>query len=55
MVNVCGLPAIAVPVSTTEEGLSMGMQLIGRPGSEGSLLAIAAQLETPLTRRRTPR
>jgi amidase len=45
LVNVCGLPAIAVPVSTTEEGLSMGVQLIGRPGSEAALLAVAAQLE----------
>lgn len=46
LVNVCGLPAIAVPVSTTEEGLSMGVQLIGRAGSEAALLAVAAQLES---------
>jgi amidase len=45
LVNVCGLPAIAVPISTTDEGLSMGVQLIGRPGSEATLLAVAAQLE----------
>jgi amidase len=45
MVNVCGLPAAAVPVLTTAAGLSMGIQLIGRPGSEAQLLAVAAQLE----------
>jgi amidase len=45
MVNVCGLPAVAVPVHTTATGLSMGIQLIGQPGSEAQLLAVAAQLE----------
>ncbi|WP_461169795.1 amidase [Arthrobacter sp. Z1-15] len=45
MVNVCGLPAITVPTLRTPEGLSMGIQLIGRPGAEAQLLAVAAQLE----------
>ncbi|NKX52117.1 amidase, partial [Arthrobacter deserti] len=45
MVNVCGLPAVTVPVHTTAAGLSMGVQLIGRPGSEAQLLAVAAQHE----------
>jgi amidase len=44
MVNVSGLPAITVPTFTTAEGLSMGVQLIGRAGSEAMLLALAAQL-----------
>ncbi|PPF27727.1 MULTISPECIES: amidase [unclassified Rathayibacter] len=44
-VNVSGLPAITLPLSTTEEGLPMGVQLIGRPGGEATLLAIGAQLE----------
>ncbi|MBG6183555.1 amidase [Arthrobacter sp. CAN_A214] len=46
MVNVCGLPAIAFPTLTTPEGLSMGVQLIGRPSDEAHLLAVCAQLET---------
>lgn len=45
MVNVCGLPAITVPTLRTPHGLSMGIQLIGRPGAEAQLLAVAAQLE----------
>lgn len=44
MVNVAGLPAIAVPILTTQAGLPMGVQLIGRSGSEAQLLALAAQL-----------
>ncbi len=44
-VNVSGLPAIALPVSTTPEGLPMGVQLVGRPGGERTLLALGAQLE----------
>ena len=45
MVNVAGLPAISLPVATTDDGLPMGVQLIGRPGGEHVLLAIGAQLE----------
>ncbi|WP_430593458.1 amidase [Humidisolicoccus flavus] len=44
-VNVAGLPAIALPVFETEEGVPMGVQLIGKPGTEAVLLSIAAQLE----------
>ena len=44
MVNVCGLPAITIPTYTTSTGLSMGVQLIGRPGAEADLLSVAAQL-----------
>ncbi len=46
--NVSGLPAIAVPVHRTAEGLPMGAQLVGRPGGEATLLAIARQLERRL-------
>jgi amidase len=43
--NVSGLPAITLPVAATDAGLPMGVQLIGRPGGEHTLLAIGAQLE----------
>jgi amidase len=46
--NVSGLPAITLPVHQTAEGLPMGVQLIGRPGGEHTLLAIGAQLQRRL-------
>jgi amidase len=49
MVNVAGLPAIALPVSATPGGVPMGVQLIGRPGGEDVLLALGAQLERRLS------
>jgi len=47
-VNATGLPAIVLPVSATEDGIPLGVQLIGRPGGEHVLLAIGAQLERRL-------
>ena len=48
MVNVCGLPAITIPVHWTGDGpglgLPMGIQLVGPAGSERLLLQVAAQL-----------
>jgi amidase len=43
--NVTGLPAITLPVFQTDDGIPMGVQLVGRPGGEGTLLSIGAQLE----------
>lgn len=47
-INVAGLPAITVPTHWTEDGLPMGVQIVGRPGGELTLLALAAQLEDVL-------
>jgi amidase len=49
-VNVAGLPAITVPVEETSGGVPMGVQLIGRPGGEEVLFALAAQLERRVRR-----
>lgn len=45
MVNVVGLPAVTAPTMHTDNGLPMGIQLIGRPGGEADLLSVIAQLE----------
>lgn len=44
-VNVAGLPAISLPIAESSAGLPVGVQLIGRPGGEATLLAIGRQLE----------
>lgn len=50
VVNVLGLPAINVPVHTSEDGLSWSVQLIGKFGTEEHLLALAATIEQSLGR-----
>ncbi len=44
-VNYLGLPALAVPAGFDSRGLPVGLQLIGRPGSETALLQIAVRLQ----------
>ncbi|MBC7478179.1 MAG: Asp-tRNA(Asn)/Glu-tRNA(Gln) amidotransferase subunit GatA [Pseudorhodobacter sp.] len=44
-VNLAGLPGISVPVGLDKTGLPLGLQLIGRPWEEGSLLNHAYVLE----------
>jgi amidase len=43
--NIAGLPAVVVPVGTRPDGLPLGVQLVGQPGSELLLLAVAGQIE----------
>ena len=43
--NLAGLPGISVPVGLDQQGLPLGMQLIGRPWEEGELLNFAQVLE----------
>jgi amidase len=44
-VNILGLPSISVPVHWTDEGLPIGVQLVGRPEREDVLIRVASQLE----------
>ena len=44
-VNYLGLPAVAVPAGFDSGGMPVGLQLIGRPGSEAFLLEIAVRLQ----------
>lgn len=43
--NVFGLPAISVPVSLSPAGLPIGVQIVGRPFEEDTVLAAAALIE----------
>ncbi len=43
--NLTGQPAISIPLHEHAGGLPLGIQLVGRVGGEGTLLALAAQLE----------
>jgi len=45
MVNVASVAAITIPVTTTEDGLPMSIQLISPRSDEGLLLALAAQMQ----------
>jgi amidase len=43
--NMCGWPAMTVPIATHSSGLPIGVQLIVPPGGEPHLLGLAAQLQ----------
>lgn len=49
-----GLPALSVPVGTQADGLPVGLELLGRPWSEGTLLALAAAFERSVQERPSP-
>jgi Asp-tRNA(Asn)/Glu-tRNA(Gln) amidotransferase A subunit family amidase len=43
--NLLGFPAAVVPMGYSEEGLPIGVQIVGRPWQEEVVLAVAAKLE----------
>jgi amidase len=45
VVNVTGQPALSVPLHWSEQGLPIGVQLIGGAFAEATLVRLAAQLE----------
>jgi amidase len=54
--NAAGLPAANLPVGESPDGVPIGMQLVGPPGAEATLLQVAASLQrrTGWTDRRPP-
>jgi amidase len=54
--NASGQPGISLPLFQGEDGLPLGVQIVGRPAGEAALLALASQLEeaAPWADRRAP-
>jgi amidase len=54
--NLTGQPAISVPGGTSDDGMPIGVMIVGRHGEEATLLGLAGQLEAELrwTDRRPP-
>jgi amidase len=54
--NATGQPAISLPLYEGEDGLPLGVQIVGTPAGEGRLLALASRLEAaqPWAARRAP-
>jgi amidase len=54
--NITGLPAVSLPLSWTDAGLPVGVQLVGRPAGEATLIRVSAQVEEarPWNDRRAP-
>jgi Asp-tRNA(Asn)/Glu-tRNA(Gln) amidotransferase A subunit family amidase len=45
LANLCGIPAISLPLATNEHGLPLGIQAIAGQANDGLLLQLAAQIE----------
>jgi amidase len=43
--NITGQPGAAVPAGLDDDGLPVGVQLVGRSGEDATLIALSAQLE----------
>lgn len=48
LASVAGLPAIAIPAGTGDDGLPVGVQIVGPAHSETALIALARRLEPVL-------
>ena len=48
LANLCGMPAISLPMAVQESGLPLGIQAQARQADDGLLLQLAAQVERAL-------
>jgi aspartyl-tRNA(Asn)/glutamyl-tRNA(Gln) amidotransferase subunit A len=46
--NSAGLPAISIPADQDDNGLPVNLQLVGRPGADATVLAVARWCERVL-------
>jgi aspartyl-tRNA(Asn)/glutamyl-tRNA(Gln) amidotransferase subunit A len=46
--NALGWPALALPCGAAEDGLPASLQVVGRPGEDALVLAVARALESPV-------
>ncbi len=53
-ITVLGGPAISVPCGFTDDGLPIGLQIVGRPGDDGGVLRLAHAFERATGGRRPP-
>ncbi len=44
-INLAGLPALSLPIGLSQNGLPLGMQLIGKPFDEATIFSVAAKIE----------
>lgn len=54
LASIAGLPAISIPAGWSDDGLPVGVQLIGRTGNEAGLFALARRLDASLAAYRPP-
>jgi Asp-tRNA(Asn)/Glu-tRNA(Gln) amidotransferase A subunit family amidase len=54
--NTTGQPAVSLPLAEDENGLPVGVQVVGRPAAEATLIQVCTQLEAarPWRDRRPP-
>jgi Asp-tRNA(Asn)/Glu-tRNA(Gln) amidotransferase A subunit family amidase len=45
LANLCGIPALSMPLATHEHGLPLGIQAMAKQANDGLLLQLAAQIE----------
>ena len=52
--SLAGLPGISLPTGLSSEGLPLGLQLLGRPFDEETVLKVAGVLESAAGFKATP-
>lgn len=48
LANLCGIPALSLPLAAQENGLPLGIQAMARQANDGLLLQLGAQIERAL-------